>query len=277
MKKSIIFYLIIFILPSLGWGQSITYPESRRLPHMDTYFGKTVADPYRWMENLDAGETQKWIANQTELKEKYREKLNKSNRIFHTLHDYAISYDYDFSQKINYNYNNNKYIIRLTYWAWNKPATLTYAKKGEELTTHLILDPQKISQSKDEVVSIENFILSPDEKYLTIFISRSGSDWKEICIYDFGQKKLLPEIIKNVKFSDIAWADDFAFYYVYQTPAANHLIDLDKERIIKFHHLNTDPETTALFIKICKKMVGNRLILQQTKVKSTYSSGMCSL
>ena len=43
------------------------YPPAPRLDVQDTYHGTTVADPYRWLEALDAPETTQWVAAQNQL------------------------------------------------------------------------------------------------------------------------------------------------------------------------------------------------------------------
>ena len=40
---------------------SVKYPQPRRSDVADNYFGTTVADPYRWMEDLNAPEVKQWV------------------------------------------------------------------------------------------------------------------------------------------------------------------------------------------------------------------------
>ncbi|HEV3139617.1 MAG TPA: hypothetical protein VGY57_03830, partial [Vicinamibacterales bacterium] len=47
----------------------LPYPESPRVDQIDDYFGTRVADPYRWLEDVDSPQTQRWIAEQNELTE----------------------------------------------------------------------------------------------------------------------------------------------------------------------------------------------------------------
>ena len=42
-------------------ASSMPYPEARRDDVVDDYFGTEVADPYRWMEDLDDAELKAWI------------------------------------------------------------------------------------------------------------------------------------------------------------------------------------------------------------------------
>jgi prolyl oligopeptidase len=39
----------------------LNYPSARRADVIDNYFGTKVADPYRWMEDLNSPELKQWI------------------------------------------------------------------------------------------------------------------------------------------------------------------------------------------------------------------------
>ncbi|MCR6646952.1 MAG: prolyl oligopeptidase family serine peptidase [Cellulomonas sp.] len=49
-----------------------TYPAAHRDDHRDELHGRTVADPYRWLEDADAVATQAWSRAQDELYAQYR-------------------------------------------------------------------------------------------------------------------------------------------------------------------------------------------------------------
>lgn len=69
-------------LPSLGAGASFTaYPETRRSDHVDDYFGEKVADPYRWMEDLDNPEVKSWVEAQNKSTFEYLENIPQRNAI----------------------------------------------------------------------------------------------------------------------------------------------------------------------------------------------------
>lgn len=42
----------------------LAYPETAAGPDSDTYFGQTVADPYRWLEDVRAQDTERWVQAQ---------------------------------------------------------------------------------------------------------------------------------------------------------------------------------------------------------------------
>ena len=47
------------------------YPQARRSEHAGTYFGEEVADPYRWLEDVDSPETLQWVDAENQLTFRY--------------------------------------------------------------------------------------------------------------------------------------------------------------------------------------------------------------
>src|SRR5438876_6291523 len=45
----------------LAQPSASTYPTPRKGDVVDTYFGTPIADPYRWMEDLNAPEVKQWV------------------------------------------------------------------------------------------------------------------------------------------------------------------------------------------------------------------------
>lgn len=70
--------LAIALLPEISTasenkGNTMTYPPTERTDTVDTYFGTTVADPYRWLEGdiRRDGKVEAWITKQKNLTEDY--------------------------------------------------------------------------------------------------------------------------------------------------------------------------------------------------------------
>ena len=45
----------------------INYPVARKSDQVDDYHGVKVADPYRWLEDLDSQETRNWVEAENKL------------------------------------------------------------------------------------------------------------------------------------------------------------------------------------------------------------------
>ena len=57
------------------------YPHSRRVDHVDTYHGVEVADPYRWLEDLDAPDTAEWVTAQNAVTMPYLDAIPQRDPI----------------------------------------------------------------------------------------------------------------------------------------------------------------------------------------------------
>src|SRR5437867_4531311 len=54
---------------------SFKYPQPRKGDTVDDYFGTKVADPYRWMEDLNGTELKQWIDAENTTTVKYLDAL----------------------------------------------------------------------------------------------------------------------------------------------------------------------------------------------------------
>src|SRR3977135_4469660 len=45
----------------------LTYPDTKRVEVVDTYFGTTVPDPYRWLEDDNAPEVAAWVGAENKV------------------------------------------------------------------------------------------------------------------------------------------------------------------------------------------------------------------
>ena len=72
MKKSIV--LLTFILLTKNKINSQTgynYPQTAKDNVTDTYFGTSVADPYRWLEDDRSPKTEDWVNKENSVTENY--------------------------------------------------------------------------------------------------------------------------------------------------------------------------------------------------------------
>ena len=69
----------------------IKYPLTKKINQTDNYFGTTITDPYRWMEETGSDEVKKWIDEQNKFtfdyfdiipfREKIKQRLTKNGII----------------------------------------------------------------------------------------------------------------------------------------------------------------------------------------------------
>src|SRR5687768_13001755 len=59
----------------------IAYPETRKTAHVDSLHGDVVADPYRWLEDVDSPDTKAWVQQQNAVTFGYLETLPERKMI----------------------------------------------------------------------------------------------------------------------------------------------------------------------------------------------------
>lgn len=224
--------VIISVILVVGCGKhKIEYPSAKKVDTVDNYFGNEIADPYRWLENLDSDDTKKWVDEQVKVTEgylssiPYREKIK--NRLTE-LWDYA---KYSSPKKAGdyYIFQKNDGL---------QEQSIVYIQKGEDGTPEVFLDPNKLSD--DGSVSLSGLYISNDAKYCGYSISRGGSDWNEFYVLSIPEGKLLEDHIEWVKFSGMSWYKDGFYYSRYDEPQGENKLKAKNEfHKLYYHKLGT--------------------------------------
>jgi len=215
-----------------GDSPKLTYPETRRVDVVDTYFGTSVPDPYRWLEDDTSPEVAAWVEAENKVTFGYLDK---------------IPYRAQLKDRLTKLLNYPKYSAparRGEYFFFTKNDGLQnqnvwYIQKGLEGTPDLLLDPNKFST--DGTSRLGSFSLSHTGKYVGYGISEGGSDWNDIHILDVASRKPLEDHLEWVKFSGASWKGDEGFYYNrYPVPAAGKKMAAKNEyQKVYYHKIGT--------------------------------------
>lgn len=189
---------------SQGPSNQIDYPQTAQVDQVDDYHGTEVRDPFRWLEDMNSAETRSWIEQQKAITDGYLQQLPEKERIADRL-----------TELWNYEKFSSPSVVGNTYYyMYNdglKNQSSLYRKRlGED--PELLIDPNTLSE--DGTVSLAQYAVSPNETYIAYMIQRSGSDWREVFVYDVDARQTLDDHLKWVKFSSIAWtSSERGFYY----------------------------------------------------------------
>jgi len=198
---SLIAFISLTSLEAQAAGEvAVPYPAAHRGDVVDNLHGTAVADPYRWLEDLDSAESKNWIGAQAKLADAYLatipERATVRSRL-QTLWDYEkISAPRKRGGRIFYSRNTGLQNQSALYWHEDK--------KGE--LPVVLLDPNTLSD--DGTVALSGTALSDDGKHLAYGLSSSGSDWQEWRVREVATGKDLDDHIRWVKFSGASWSPD---------------------------------------------------------------------
>jgi prolyl oligopeptidase len=56
-------------------AQNIVYPTTKKVDTVDSYFGKKIADPYRWLEDDNSTETAEWVKAENKVTYDYLSRI----------------------------------------------------------------------------------------------------------------------------------------------------------------------------------------------------------
>ena len=224
---------------------ALTYPESPRGNHVDDYSGEKVADPYRWLEELDAPATKAWVAAQNALTDSVVESFPEREvirRRLTELWNYPRT-GLPFKERNWYFYTKNDGLQN------QSPLYVTDGLHGEE---RLLIDPNTLSS--DGTMAVALTATSPDGKWLGYGLASGGSDWRELHLRDVATGQDAADVIKWAKFTGMSWTDDARgfFYSRYPAPADGNPKVFTKleNRKLYYHRVGTAQEADRLVFEM---------------------------
>ena len=155
----------------------LRYPATRTVDVVDDYHGTKVADPYRWLEELESREVRDWAAAQTAI----AEPVLRQNEI--------------------------------RPWILNRVAELQ--RSGDEPSTEPrepeLIDEAALGAGK----TLSGIWPSPDRAFAAYAVSDRGSEWVDTRIRRLSDGKDLDDRLEGMLWSDASWTkDNRGFFYV---------------------------------------------------------------
>ncbi len=231
----------------------VKYPTTRKTDHTDSYFGTKVADPYRWLEDLDSPETKSWVEAQNKVTFGYLEQLPFRNKIRDRLTKIWNFERYGVPEQVGselvYSKNNG---------LQNQAVMYVQGAKGE---AQVLLDPNKLSA--DGTTALAGTEFSNDHRYLAYGTSGGGSDWHKVRVLDMKTRQPLADELDWVKVSGTAWFKNGFFYsrYAAPKPGQNNLSGKNEFHKVYYHQLGTAQKDDNLVYEDINQPLGFRIAL----------------
>ena len=217
----------------------LVYPSTVKGAAKDTYFGTTIADPYRWLEDDNSEATKAWVNAQNAVTTTYLSTIPFRDKVKQRL---SVLWNYP-------KYGSPRQEGEYYYFSKNdglQNQSVLYRQKGLQGTPAVFLDPNRFSA--DGTVALAGLSFSKNARYVAYQISSSGSDWQEALIMDLNTGTLIDDTIRYIKFSGITWQGDEGFYYSrYPVPdASSKLSKQNQFHKVYFHAVGTQQDRDAL-------------------------------
>ena len=211
----------------------LIYPPNPTTGQVDDYHGTKVADPYRWLEELDSEETRAWIEAQNRVTFSYLDEIPAREQLkqrLTQLWDYE-KYGVPFRRGDRYFYFKNNGLQ-------NQSVLYTLISLDDQ--PQVLLDPNQFSE--DGTIALSGLAISEDGTHMAYGLSTSGSDWQEWQVRRVETQQDLSDSLKWIKFSGAAWTHDGKgfFYSRYDEPnQATKLEETNYFQKLYYHQIGT--------------------------------------
>jgi prolyl oligopeptidase len=253
VKMNLMPVLITILMVSQAWSQP---PAAPVRDAVDEHWGVTVHDPYRYMENLDDPEVQKWFKGQADYAHTVLSQIQGRDALLDRLKELDSSKPfriYAITRKAD---GSLFYKKRLA--GENLPKLYRRSQDGEE---KLLVDPEVIEGSDGLHVSIEAYKPSPDGRYVVYGLALGGSEETTLHSMNVETGEKFPETIDRIEtaYNKPNWLPDgsgFTYARRQELPPDAPETEIYKNTKTYLHKLGDDPEKDpVVFAKGVSKSV----------------------
>lgn len=192
--------------------EPLSYPESRYTDFAEELHGRTIADPYRWLEDPDSEETKDWVKRQNAFTEEVFAEIGERAWFTEVMNKIIRRPRAGVPTK-----RGGKYFVNRNDGSLNQDQifvadTLAELRAGGRL----ILDPNTLSE--DGTTSVQSFTVSKDGHYLSYQVSEGGSDWVDFTLIDLATGERVDDAPIQTRFSAPVWLPDHNSYLYSSVP-----------------------------------------------------------
>jgi len=216
-------------------------PVARVAVVKDTYFGETLSDPYRWMENDKDPDWLPFLRGQNE-------------------HTRAV---------LNTIPGRDRLLQRIQQLSGDAAATLLVQRAGGRLfyqqrpagadnfklfvredggASRVLIDPTLLSNATSHL-SLDWWRASPDGSHVVYGVSKDGSEDSILHVIAVADGRELPERIANTEDANPQWLADGSGFFYNQLTGAVDTPERYLDSQARFHKLGADPESDPILMK----------------------------
>lgn len=210
------------------------YPPTRRVDVVDLLHGEKIADPYRWLEDMESADTRRWVKQQDDLFRAYVGRAGVQSTLVKRIA--AIGRFDTISMPVK---GGDRFFFTKT--EAGRSRGVLYVRTGLDGEPRVLIDPTVFFD--DETNQLAGWVPSPDGRLLAFGVSKGQTVWRRLKIMDVDTGAVRDdELTGLVDTSSVHWSPDSRgmFYRRFDNPAdeMSAKIEIDNPRFC-FHRLGT--------------------------------------
>lgn len=222
-------------------------PEAKIVSVSDTHWGVEVPDPYRYMENLEDPEVEKWFRAQANYTESYLNGLESGAGLFDRLEelDQGAPFTTGSVQRLS---NGMQFYLRRDR---GENLYKLYLRTSKDSQARLLVDPESMSSGLAQHYSLEGYVPSPTGDFVVYGLAQGGSEQTTYYVLDVASGDVIGSPIDNIEtaYNWPQWSEDESgFFYSRRRALPTNAPSTEeyKQTRVMFHRLNTAPENDRL-------------------------------
>ena len=200
----------------------------------DTYFGTTVTDTYRYMEDLSAPDVQQWAKAQADYTRGLLDAIPGRAPLLARIREL----DDSVKERVQFVALAGGGLVFYEKRGADDNQLKLYVRQGFKGAERLLVDPDALARADGQPHAIEFFQASNHGRYVAYAISAGGSEEATIHVMDVATGKDVTAPIDRAHYSYVAWLpDDSGFFYMRLQALAKDAPETDKyKRSSAFFH-----------------------------------------
>lgn len=216
----------------------LSYPDTPRVDVVDELYGRSVADPYRWLEDRDDPATQQWLVEQSDLFESVRRGWQTTDHWHHRLEALLGS------GTIGPPVTRGDHVFFMRREPGQEHSVLYCI--DPDGAQRVLVDPMELDPSG--LTTLDSWQPTKQGHRLAYQISTGGTEESAVYVIDVASGAQLEGPIDRARYSPIAWLlDGERYYYVRRLPA-HDVPDGEEQyhRRVWLHRVGDDPDNDPM-------------------------------
>lgn len=215
---------------------------TKRIDHVDDYFGTKVADPYRWLEAdvRESAEVAQWVADENRLTAAFLEQIPERSRIQQRLTEL-----WNFEKLGTPFKAGGRYYFFKNNGLQNQ--SVLYTQKTLKETPEVLIDPN--TWSSDGTVALSGQQFGDDGRYVAYAVQDGGSDWKIWKVMEIDSRNILSDELRWIKFNSPAWTPDGNGFFYARFPEPKpgaEFQNLNVHQAVYYHRIGDSQDRDTL-------------------------------
>jgi prolyl oligopeptidase len=217
-------------------------PVARVQPVQDTYFGETLTDRYRWMENDKDPDWLPFLKGQNAHARAILDAIPGRGRLLQRIQQ--LSGDVALTNKVQ-RAGGRTFFQQRPVGADNYKLFVREASGAPRV----LVDPTALPAPGGGHYSLDWWQASPDGRFVAYGVSPNGSEDSVLHVLTVADGRDLAETIPNTEGASPAWLDDASGFFYTQLTGKVDTPERYLDAQARFHRLGSDPASDPILMK----------------------------